>query len=350
MNFKPQPLAYLTKYTRNVSYKINDSYEIRKLNNYWFITDENDENTRLDNYLSELFDNFSRSHFKNLIKNGKILVNCSVKKPSYKVKLGDKIEVALEEEQKVIHPQNIKLDIVWEDENMLVVNKPSGMLTHPTEIELENTLVNALLYKYGENLSDINGYFRRGILHRLDRNTSGLLMVAKNNAAHEFLTQQFKINSLSPLEEEGLGMRAAPRIEKKYLAIAKGVFEEDSGIINLPIGRNPHQPHKMAVVDDGKPSITEFKVLERFKGCTYLELNLKTGRTHQIRVHLSYIKHPVLNDSLYGGGGFKVKTQEQVLQAYKLSFTKPFSNDIIELEIEPDEKIKKVLSYLKGKG
>lgn len=303
------------------------------MNNFWFITDENDENIRLDNYLSELFGNFSRSHFKNLIKNSKILVNGEIKKPSYKTKLHDKIEVLDKEEQKVIYPQNISLDIVWEDENMLVVNKPSDMLTHPTEIELENTLVNALLYKYGENLSDVNGYFRRGILHRLDRNTSGLLMIAKNNKTHEFLANQIK---------ERL-------VVKKYLAISKGVFKEDSGIIDLPIGRNPHNPCKMAIVEGGKPSLTEFKVLKRFKDCTYLELDLKTGRTHQIRVHLSYIHHPILNDTLYGSGLFKVKTQEQVLQSYKLTFTKPFSSDIIELEIEPDEKIKKVLNYLESK-
>lgn len=303
--------------------------------NFWFITDENDEKMRLDQYLSELFDNFSRSHFQNMIKSGKLLVNGEVKKPSYKTKLGDKIEVEFKEEQETIEPEKIELNVVWEDENMLVVNKPSGMLTHPTELEKKNTLVNALLYKYGENLSDINGYFRRGIVHRLDRNTSGLLMIAKNNEAHEFLSNQIK---------ERL-------IEKKYLAITKGVFKDDSGIINSPIGRNPHQPHKMAVVkeeDGGKPSLTEYKVLERFKDATYLELDLKTGRTHQIRVHLSYINYPILNDSLYGGGGFKVKTQEQILQAYKLKFTKPKTNDIIELEIEPDEKIKKVLNYFKN--
>lgn len=258
------------------------------MNDFWFITDENDENSRLDNYLSEFFENFSRSHFKNLIKNGKIIVNGEIKKPSYKVRLGDKIEAEFkEEEQKIIPPQDIPLDIVWEDENMLVVNKPSGMLTHPTETELENTLVNALLYKYGENLSDINGYFRRGILHRLDRKTSGLLMVAKNNQTHEFLANQIK---------ERL-------IEKKYLAIVKGVLKEDSGVIDLPIGRNPHNPAKMAVVENGKPSLTGFKVLKRFKDCTYLELDLKTGRTHQIRVHLSHLHHPIVNDSLYSGGG-----------------------------------------------
>lgn len=130
------------------------------------------------------------------------------------------------------------------------------------------------------------------------------------------------------------------------MAIVKGVLKEDSGVIDFPIGRKPNQPHKMGVIQDGKPSLTEFKVMKRFKEHTYLELDLKTGRTHQIRVHLSHLKHPILNDTLYGGGGFKVKTQEQVLQSYKLLFTKPDSNDIIKLEIEPDEKIKKILGYL----
>lgn len=299
----------------------------------WRITDENDENTRLDNYLSDLFESFSRSQLQKLIKDGNVLVNSKSQKPSYKVRLGDKVEIeAKEEKEIIIQPQNIALDIVFEDENMAVINKPSGMLTHPTALETENTLVNALLYKYGENLSDINGHFRRGILHRLDRNTSGLLMIAKNNKTHEFLASQIKERA----------------VIKKYLAIVKGVIKTDAGIIDLPIGRNPRQPSKMAVVEDGKPSVTEFKVLKRFKDATFLELDLKTGRTHQIRVHLSHLKHPIVNDSLYGGSGFKVKTQEQVLQSYKLSFTKPFKNDIIELEIEPDEKIKKVLTYLEN--
>lgn len=306
------------------------------MNKFCFIADENDENTRLDNYLSNLFDNVSRSKLQKLIKDGGVLVNGIVKKPSYGLKTGDKIDIELVDfNAPVIYsPQNIDLDIVYEDENMLVVNKPSGMLTHPTTLEREGTLVNALLYKYGENLSDINGYFRRGILHRLDRNTSGLLMVAKNNEAHKFLANQIK-------EKTAI---------RKYLAFAKGSIKDEYGVINLPIGRHPKATNKMAVVEGGKASITEYKVLKRFRDCTYLELTLKTGRTHQIRVHLSHLKHPVLNDSLYGGGQFKVKTQEQVLQAYKLTFTKPNPRDIIELEIEPDEKIKKVLNYLNSRG
>lgn len=295
--------------------------------------DENDENKRLDSYLAEITPNFSRSKIQNFIKSGAVKINNTSKKPSYILKENDKIEFKIpEQENLTIPPQNIPLDIIYEDENMLVVNKPSGMLTHPTTIERENTLVNALLYKFGENLSDINGEFRRGILHRLDRNTSGLLMIAKNNDAHEFLSNQIKAHSLT----------------KKYHAIVKGVIKEDEFEINLPIGRNPAQPHKMAVREDGKESLTRVKVLERFKEHTYIELTLITGRTHQIRVHMSHLKHPVYNDTLYGAGQGKVKTEEQVLQSYYLSFTKPFGNDIISLEIEPDEKINKVLRYLRG--
>lgn len=301
------------------------------------LIDENDENTRLDNYLSGMFSDISRSKIQNFIKDGKVLVNGISKKPAYSLKYGDKIEFEkLEEEEIKIEPQNIPLDIVYEDANMLVVNKPSGMLTHPTSIERENTLVNALLYKYGENLSDINGEFRRGILHRLDRNTSGLLMIAKNNMAHEFLAQQIKDHAIT----------------KKYRAILKGNYNGDTDRIELPIGRHPKQPHKMAIVpvkDGGKESTTILKVLERFKEATYVELTLITGRTHQIRVHMSSQHHPVYNDTLYGAGEGRVKTEEQVLQSYYLRFTKPVTGEIIELEIEPDEKINKVLTFYRNR-
>jgi len=294
--------------------------------------DENDENKRLDSFLSEITD-FSRSKIQSYIKSGDIRINELMKKPSYILKEGDKIEFDIPDvESLAIHPQNIELDIVYEDENMLVVNKPSGMLTHPTSIEKENTLVNALLYKYGENLSNINGEFRRGILHRLDRNTSGLLMIAKNNRAHEFIAEQIKNHTIT----------------KKYHAIVKGVIKEDEFEINEPIGRNPKQPHKMMVRADGKPSKTIVKVLKRFKDYTYVELTLITGRTHQIRVHMKHINHPIYNDTLYGAGQGKVKTDEQVLQSFYLRFTKPFGDEIIELEIKPDEKLEKVLKYLRS--
>ena len=286
-----------------------------------------------DNFLSEITPDMSRSKIQSLIKNGGVKLNDEAKKPSYQLKENDKIEFELPQDEEIkIEPQNIPLEIVYEDENMLVVNKPSGMLTHPTAIERENTLVNALLYHFGDNLSDINGVFRRGILHRLDRNTSGLLMIAKNNKAHEFLANQIKEHTIT----------------KKYRAVVKGVVEKDEFEIDSPIGRNPNQPHKMAVREDGKPSKTIVKILERFKDATYLELTLVTGRTHQIRVHMKSINHPVYNDTLYGAGQGKVKTEEQVLQSYYLRFTKPFGDEIIELEIEPDDKIQKVLKYLRS--
>lgn len=295
--------------------------------------DENDENKRLDSFLSEITPDVSRSKIQSLIKNGGVKLNDEAKKPSYQLKENDKIEFELPQDEEIkIEPQNIPLEIVYEDENMLVVNKPSGMLTHPTAIERENTLVNALLYHFGGNLSDINGEFRRGILHRLDRNTSGLLMIAKNNKAHEFLANQIKEHTIT----------------KKYRAVVKGVVEKDEFEIDSPIGRNPNQPHKMAVREDGKPSKTIVKILERFKDATYLELTLVTGRTHQIRVHMKSINHPVYNDTLYGAGQGKAKTEEQVLQSYYLRFTKPFGDEIIELEIEPDDKIQKVLKYLRS--
>ena len=299
------------------------------------IVDENDVGKRLDLLVLEFFSEISRSKVQNAIKNGEITVNSSVKKPSYALKEGDKVEVNLKENEPVkILPKDIPLEIVYEDDNMAVVNKPSGMLTHPTTLETEHTLVNALLYHFGENLSEVNGEFRRGILHRLDRNTSGLLMIAKNDKAHEFLAEQIKNHTIT----------------KKYRAVLKGNYPKDEDVIELPIGRNPNHPHKMMVREDGKPSKTILKVLKRFGEATYVELTLVTGRTHQIRVHTSYMKFPVYNDTLYEAGQGKVKTDEQVLQSYYLRFTKPFSDEIIELEIEPDEKVTKVLNYFESRA
>ena len=295
------------------------------------VIDETSENERLDKYLSELYPDISRSKIQNSIKKGLILVNNEVKKTSYSLKENDRVEFdnLVPESSLKIEAENIPLEIIWEDENMAVVNKPAGMLTHPTPLETSNTLVNALLYKYNGNLSDLNGEFRRGIVHRLDRNTSGLLMVAKNNKTHAYLYNMIKNHDMV----------------KKYHAVLKGNYPIDEETIDLPISRHKTQPHKMTVSEDGKESKTILKVLKRFGDATYVELTLVTGRTHQIRVHTSFKKHPVYNDTLYGAGVGKVKTQEQVLQSFYLKFKKPFYDEIIELQIGEDEDLKKVLRY-----
>lgn len=304
-------------------------------NNFRIIISENDENKRLDSFLSEIFPEKSRTQLQLSIKNNQIKVNDKSVKSSYNLKEDDIVEAFLCDAKEIeILPENIKLDIRYEDETMLVVNKPKNMLTHPTAKEQSATLVNALLYKYGyEGLSDINGSLRPGILHRLDRNTSGLLMIAKNNTAHNFLTGQIK----------------AKTAVRKYLAVVSGNLSEKEGTIKKDIARHPSKPEKMSIVEQGKPSVTHYKVLESFNGFSFIELRLETGRTHQIRVHLSSINHPLVNDSLYNGKKIKVKTTEQVLQAYDLTFTTPYNNSIINVNLQPDEDIQKVLNFLRSR-
>ncbi len=298
-----------------------------------FIIDETEAGIRVDLYLSQLFEDVSRTKMQNLIKSNQVLINHKSCKPSQIINTDDEVTCDLSDITQIqILPENIPIDIVYEDENIAIVNKPSGMLTHPTSKERKNTLVNALLWKYGENLSDINGEYRRGIIHRLDRNTSGLLIIAKNNNAHTKIAEMIK----------------ARNIEKRYLAIVKGILNSNI-IINEPIGRSKTQPNKMMVRPDGKPSLTEVTIIEQLNDATYLDVNLKTGRTHQIRVHLAHIGHPIFNDTLYGFGKMKIKTEEQILQSYKLRFENPFNGKLIDIEIKPDEKIKKILQYLNNK-
>lgn len=297
------------------------------------IVDELINNERLDLYLSKILTEFSRSRLQQEIKNGKITVDEVKIKPSAKLKGGEVIVIDDDLNQKSLQiiPERLPLEIVWENENLAVINKPSGMLTHPTTSELSGTLVNALLYHYGrENLSDINGEMRLGIVHRLDRNTSGLIMIAKNNKTHEFLTNKMKEKAF----------------RKNYLAVVRGVIEQDEFMIKTPIGRHPTQPYKMAVSENGKESLSIIKVLKRFKSATLIDVTLVTGRTHQIRVHLSSINHPVYNDTLYGFGKMKIRTEEQVLQSYRLEFLEPFSENKILLEIPMDAKLQKVLNFL----
>lgn len=301
---------------------------------YIFTVQSLSKPVRLDAFLSSFEPFTSRSQVLNLIKKNQVFVNGAQKKASFCLNNDDEITVLLSEENSIIiQPENIPIETVYEDDDIIVVNKPKEMLTHPTTKETTGTLVNALLYKYGyEGLSDINGVMRPGIVHRLDRNTSGLLMIAKNNIAHEFLTEQIKTKSA----------------KRQYLAVVHGNFDEREGTINAPLGRHISKPEKMAVVEGGKESVTHYKVIEQFKGFSFIELTLETGRTHQIRVHMSYISHPIVNDSLYNKLPFKIKTTEQVLQAYKLQFAALKNNDIIKLEIDPDDDIEKVLKFLRS--
>lgn len=283
---------------------------------------------RLDVYLARALENFSRSRIQKLIKEGAVKVNAIEVKSSYSLKESDEIEITMPEATELmLASENIPLDICYEDNDMLVVNKPSGMLTHPTSHERNQTLVNALLHHCRGNLSGINGIMRPGILHRLDRDTSGLLMVAKNDFAHNFLSEQIKTKTAV----------------RQYLAFCHGIFKNDSGTIDKPIGRHPIHRNKMGIVPDGKNAITHYRVLKRFEKHTFVELTLQTGRTHQIRVHLSDMHHPVAGDELYGGAKINVNLNGQALHAYRLSFTIPSTKERKTIEIEACEEIKKLL-------
>lgn len=299
-----------------------------------YIIETEDANQRIDAFLSNIYSDLSRSFIQKQIKSGNVLLNGESVKVSQIIKVEDVVESSFENADEIaIEPENIRLDIVYEDAEMLVVNKPTGMLTHPTSVEKTGTLVNALLFKYKDSLSDCNGKNRPGIVHRLDRNTSGLLMVAKTNDAYEHLKAQIQ----------------ARTVEKKYYAVVCGDIKDDSGTIETNMGRHPTKPEKMAVTRDGKHAVTHYKVLERLNGFTLLEIGLETGRTHQIRVHMAYINRPILNDTMYGGSKLPVKTQDQVLQAFSLKFISPNDNKEKNILIEHDSDIIKTLNYLRSK-
>lgn len=293
-----------------------------------FIVEEGQEN-RVDKFLAENVEELSRSELKGYFEEGKVLVNNKVVKPSYKLEVGDEV-ILMEKPAEVIDiiKENIPIDIVYEDEDLLVVNKPSGMVVHPAPGHSHGTLVNAVLYHCNE-LSDMNGDNRPGIVHRIDKDTSGLLIVCKNNFTHRHIAEQLK-NKTSV---------------RKYIAIVTGSIGHNLGKINAPIGRDPDNRQKMAITEDGKEAVTHFKVLDRYRDFTLVELRLETGRTHQIRVHMSFINHPVLGDPLYG---VKKQVDEfgQYLHAQTIGFVHPRTNEYMEftseLPIEFKQKIKEL--------
>lgn len=285
---------------------------------------------RLDTYLSNNID-LSRSQISKLIKNKNILVNGKNVKNGYTIKEGDIIEVNYEEEFLDVIPEKMDLDIVYEDDDVIVVNKANGVVVHPAVGNNHGTLVNGLMY-HSNNLSNNNGEFRPGIVHRIDAYTTGLLMVAKNNKAHEILAKQ--------LEE-----KTTTRV---YHALVWGVIENDTGTIDAPIGRDSKERKKMAVTDiNSKKAITHFKVLERYKNATLIELKLETGRTHQIRVHMNYIGHPVVNDPVYGRRKI-IDESGQCLHAKTLGFVHPTKNEYVEFTSELPECFINILEKLKN--
>ncbi|MBQ6401331.1 MAG: RluA family pseudouridine synthase [Firmicutes bacterium] len=292
---------------------------------------------RLDRAMAETMSGVSRSYLQKLIKGGAVTVNgevCTEKKAA--AAGGDRVEVLMPEPQRLnVEGQDIPLDIVYEDEDLLVVDKPAGMVVHPAPGSPEGTLVNALLYARRDQLSSINGVLRPGIVHRIDKDTSGLLVVAKSNAAHESLSRQLAEHSIT----------------RVYHAIVLDNLKEDEGTIDRPIGRDPKNRLRNAVVErGGRPAVTHFRVLERFGRYTYIEAKLETGRTHQIRVHMSWIRHPLLGDTLYGPQKNSAGAHRQMLHARTLGFVHPATGEYMEWESPLPEDFRKVLEGLRRKA
>lgn len=292
---------------------------------------ENDAGGRLDAYLAGRLPEISRSYVKKLIEEDRVLVNGESAKSKLKTAPGMVITVKLPEPEPLsATPKNLPLDIIYEDEDILIINKAKDMVVHPAPGNREDTLVNALLYHCGD-LSDINGVIRPGIVHRIDKDTTGLLAVAKNNHAHLSLAEQLKSHSM----------------ERIYEAVVEGIIKEDRGIVDAPIGRHPVDRKKMAVTPGrGKMAVTHFEVISRLSGATHVRCRLETGRTHQIRVHMAYIKHPVYGDPLYGASSKNAVTSGQMLHARFLRLKHPSTGEYMQFEAELPDEFTKLLNDL----
>lgn len=285
---------------------------------FCFEVTEEYEGERIDKCLSGQVDFVSRSYIQKIIKEGRVTVGGQAVKGSYRLCCGDMVRFTLPETTEPdIRPENLPLDILYEDRDVIVVNKPKGMVVHPAAGHYSGTLVNALMYHCRDQLSGINGVLRPGIVHRIDRDTTGSVIACKNDAAHQSIAAQLKEHSIT----------------RRYAAICCGVLKEDQGVIDKPIGRHPTDRKKMAAdVRNGKRAVTHYKVLKRFDKYTYIECELETGRTHQIRVHMASLGHPLLGDEVYGPQKSPYKLQGQTLHAGTLGFVHPSTGEYIEVE------------------
>ena len=297
-----------------------------------YIVSFKENGERFDKAVSLLNSELSRSYITKLIEEGKILLNGKQEKPSLKVKENDEITIEeLVDQKSDIKEEDIPLDVVYEDSDILIINKPQGMVVHPANGHYSGTLVNALMFQ-ADSLSSINGVIRPGIVHRIDKDTSGLLCVAKNDNAHHFLAEQLKDHTMA----------------REYMALVRGVIKENSGTVEMPIGRDKKDRQKMAVTKEGKPAITHFVVVERFANHTLVKCQLVSGRTHQIRVHMSAIGYPVEGDPLYAGKNYdKLYKDGQLLVAYKLKLIHPRTKKEMVFEIPLPEYFEKVLESLR---
>ena len=300
---------------------------------FHFLISEEYENERLDKSLSDLTDDtVSRSYLQKLIKEKQVFVNDKVQKASYHLKTGDTISFVIPEQvQPDIVPEEMNLDILYEDNDVIVVNKPKDMVVHPAAGHFSHTLVNGLMYHCKDSLSGINGVLRPGIVHRIDKDTTGSIIACKNDNAHLKIAQQLKDHSIT----------------RRYRAICYGVVKEDEGTIDAPIGRDEKDRKKMSINSNGKQAVTHYKVLERFKDYTYIECRLETGRTHQIRVHMASIGHPLLGDEVYASRKWPFSTKGQTLHAYILGFEHPVSGKYIETTAPIPEYFESILNKLR---
>ena len=297
---------------------------------------EEQEGERLDKYLSIIYPDASRSFFQKLIKDSGVLVNNKAEKASYRVNFEDIVTIHFPDAvETTIEPEDIPLDILYEDDDLLVVNKPKGMVVHPSAGHYSGTLVNAIMYHCKDSLSGINGEIRPGIVHRIDMDTTGSLIICKNDVSHVHIAEQIKVHSVNRI----------------YEGIVVGNVKEDEGTIEGAIGRHPIERKKMAINEkNGKPAITHYKVLERFGNYTHMQFKLETGRTHQIRVHMSSIGHPLLGDTLYSNGKSSFKNLcGQTLHAKTIGFIHPNNNEYLEISAPLPEYFEKLLSQLKNR-